>query len=98
MYPPQVSASTPSVAKKDDDEDSEDEDEDEDIEKQIAKEMKTMKRPRKETRFGMFCFSSTPRTLISLYHSIKPIDRSWKPPDGRMMSTISELPDEHVLL
>ena len=80
MYPPQGSASTSSVAKKDDNEDSEDEDEDEDIEKQIAKEMKTMKRPRKETRFGMLCFSSAPRTLISLYHSIKPIDRSWNLP------------------
>ena len=33
----------------------EDEDEDEDIEKAIAKEMSGMKRPKKETRFGMSC-------------------------------------------
>lgn len=38
----------------DEDEDDADEDEDEDIEKQIAKEMSSMKRPRKEQRFGMF--------------------------------------------
>ena len=31
------------------------EDEDEDIEKAIAKEMSGMKRPKKETRFGMSC-------------------------------------------
>lgn len=36
-----------------DDESDEDGDEDEDIEKQIAKEMSGMKRPKKETRFGM---------------------------------------------
>ena len=39
-------------AGKDNDSD-EDEDEEEDIEKQIAKEMSGMKRPKKETRFGM---------------------------------------------
>ena len=34
------------------DSDNDEADDDEDIEKQIAKEMSTMKRPRKETRFG----------------------------------------------
>lgn len=34
-----------------------DDEEEEDIEKQIAKEMSGMKRPRKETRFGMCSFT-----------------------------------------
>lgn len=51
-----------------DDADSDvDDAEDEDIEKQIAKEMSGMKRPRKETRFGM-------SSLISLHVEA---DKSW---------------------
>lgn len=55
MWPGESSSSAD--VKAEDDSDDE-EDEDLDIEKQIAKEMSTMKRPRKETRFGRFCASN----------------------------------------
>ncbi|KAI0346523.1 hypothetical protein BDW22DRAFT_1352636 [Trametopsis cervina] len=55
-------ASSSSGAPQGDDSDS-DVDEDEDIEKQIAKEMSTMKRPRKATRFAS-CQTSTPCFVV----------------------------------
>lgn len=50
MWPGESSA----AADAGDEDNSDEDDEDDDIEKQIAKEMSTMKRPRKETRFGRF--------------------------------------------
>ena len=51
-------------AKSDDDDEDEDEDGG-DIEKQIAKEMTSMKRPRKEQRFGMSLKQSRVLVLIA---------------------------------
>ena len=51
MWPSGSSPSSEATGTAEDSEDDEAGD-DEDIEKQIAKEMSTMKRPRKETRFG----------------------------------------------
>ena len=50
LWPEQYSAAH---ITRNDDGSSEEAEEDEDIEKQIAMEMSTMKRPRKDTRFGM---------------------------------------------